>query len=74
MNPLTTYHHGPRNAVQKIHKPNSIDEKIERMTWRNKLYELKMMKLAESESGNPRFVDMYILARNEIEFQDPFYF
>lgn len=38
------------------------------MTPLAKLYEMKMMRLADSREGNPRFVDMWIIAEKRIMY------
>lgn len=61
-----------RKSVKKEQKTNNLKKKIESMSPLAKLYELKMMRLKDKD-GNPRFIDMWILAEKRIMFQEPWY-
>jgi hypothetical protein len=65
--------HFSNEKIKKISKPNSLIEIIDNMSPLNKLFEMKQMQLRESKVGNLRFCDMWILAKNKIEFQEAMY-
>jgi len=65
--------HFTHEKIKKITKSNCLIENIDAMSPLNKLFEMKQMQLRDSKNGNLRFCDVWILAKNKIEFQEALY-